>query len=944
MRDLIGLLLIFTVCSNAQNYQVTFSITEESPEDTFVGNVSTSFQFLADIPPEEQGYIKYSFLQQSYIQTLLSLNENTGVLYTAVIIDRESRNICHSQTFCSLTFDIAVRSSRPQSSFFAIISVNLVIIDINDNAPLFPSDIVNLAISESTVIGTSFQIKSASDLDTGKFSVQEYEIREQDGDFGLDVVRKLDGSFTVKLVLNSPIDREMKDHYSVMVIAVDGGEPKKVGAVFINITVSDVNDNSPQFTQQSYDVTVRENITIGTTVLRVAAADADIGLNGRITYRFSQNQLDQRVNELFEMSPVSGEILLKNKLVYESGTYYKIIIEAADNGEQPHVTQALARVDVIDVGNNPPIMEINLLSPGNSRIKNMSESASPGTFVAHINVIDKDTGRNGEVECAISDYKFELQRMAGKGYKVVVADELDREKQDLHQILVSCHDFGSPSLSTSAGFMVSLADENDCAPEFTQPFFTGTVPENHDNFRTFAQIIAFDEDLDENGEVRYYIDKQSTHFKFVIDELSGSVRANQTFDRESTPEITFRVIARDRGIPSLSSMAIVKLTISDKNDNIPRVLQPTEFSVSENKNSDTLVQKLNASDLDEGQNAAVMFLMQEDYENEVPFVVFPDGVIKTNRQLDREQQSRYDFTVVVLDKGSPRLSSSANVTVFVTDQNDNAPTLKFPKARNKTVSVFSNIQIGNKVAQIEAEDLDEGLNSISSYEITSGNDENLFIVDSKRGGIYLTRQVNIKQNRTFRLKVAVKDGGTPPLKAESDLNIIIRSSNTTGLSVTENDSSNNTVIVIIVVILTIVLSLIMILVICFLRKFDQRNKARKHLKIVAPDEKYPACFLEDNSRYLDSSNGSHDHLTITYDPMSNITNTTKKKEVSFDIDDSNSHHDVREVNNSTMSTFSTPTLEIEKVCITYVLMLECDDFINTLPQDPDFNDREKYSI
>ena len=900
--------------SFAQNYNVTFEIEEEKPMGTLVGNLSSAFRFLSEIPHEEWGYVQFGFLTQSYVQSLLRLNTKTGILTTDAIIDRESKNICQSQSSCRLTFDVAVRSSRPQSSFFAIISVTLTIIDVNDNAPVFPTDVLDLNISESAPAKTGFLIDSASDLDTGNFSVQSYEIGKQDGDFDLEVVRKLDGSFTVKLIVNSQLDREVKDKYSVVIIAMDGGMPKQFGAVSVNITVTDINDNGPEFTETSYNVTVRENVTVGSTILTLKAVDLDTGKNSEIIYRFSPHQLDTRVNDLFSIAPKTGDLMVKNKLTYESGTFYKIIVEASDKGDQPQVTQVIVTIHVLDVGNNSPTVEINLLSPGNSRIVNISESASIGTFVAHVNVKDKDMGENGEVSCIISDLSFELLSMTGKGYKVVIKKTLDREIQDLHSVFISCNDKGSPSLSASSSFLVSVSDENDFTPTFIKPVFKGSVPENKRELRTFMRVEAFDDDTNSNGEIRYSIDPGSTPYKFWINERSGYIRPDQIFDREVTPEVSFTVLAVDKGSPSLTGSVRVEVTITDYNDNSPSILEPTEFSVMENKNTNTVVGTLNATDADEGENAKIMFVIKPEYETLVPFVVYPDGVIKTNRQLDRERQSRYDFVVVVFDQGSPRLSSSANITVFVTDDNDHTPEIKFPADGNSSVTIYSDIKPGQKVVQILAEDLDTDNNGISGYAIISGNEENVFVVDSKQGGIYLSKAVNVKQNRSFHLVISVYDGGNPSLSVNKRLRIIVKEANITDLTLDQGETGSNVVIVVVVMVVTLVLSVFMVMVICFLRKFDGRNKTKSKCNgnmIVAADEKYPACFLDSQSRYLDNSTASNNSTDLlTYDPLCSLP---KKKEVSFDLDETYERQR-NDLHNSTMSTFTGQ--DIEQVALT----------------------------
>ena len=94
--------------------------------------------------------------------------------------------------------------------------------------------------------------------------------------------RKLDGSTDVQLILTSALDRESRDLYKVKVVAYDGGSPPRSGAVEVKVIVSDANDNGPLFEYSSYEVTVAENIAMGTTVAKVTAFDADAGINAQV--------------------------------------------------------------------------------------------------------------------------------------------------------------------------------------------------------------------------------------------------------------------------------------------------------------------------------------------------------------------------------------------------------------------------------------------------------------------------------------------------------------------------------------------------------------------------------------------------------------------------------------------------------------------------------------
>ena len=101
--------------------------------------------------------------------------------------------------------------------------------------------------------------------------------------FTLQTQRKLDGSTDVQLVLKRALDRESRDLYKVKVVAYDGGSPPRSGSVEVKVVVTDANDNGPVFEYSSYEVTVAENIDVGTTVAKVTAFDADAGINAEVS-------------------------------------------------------------------------------------------------------------------------------------------------------------------------------------------------------------------------------------------------------------------------------------------------------------------------------------------------------------------------------------------------------------------------------------------------------------------------------------------------------------------------------------------------------------------------------------------------------------------------------------------------------------------------------------
>jgi len=136
----------------------------------------------------------------------------------------------------------------------ARVQVKVEIVDVNDNAPVFPERRISHDISELAEPGTSLAVPAATDLDSGRNAIYRYDVVPRDGKFELTSRATADGSTDLRLVLRDRLDRELEDRYLVTVLAVDGGDPPKTGSVEINITVVDANDNNPQFDNSSYEV------------------------------------------------------------------------------------------------------------------------------------------------------------------------------------------------------------------------------------------------------------------------------------------------------------------------------------------------------------------------------------------------------------------------------------------------------------------------------------------------------------------------------------------------------------------------------------------------------------------------------------------------------------------------------------------------------------------
>ncbi|KAK7474212.1 hypothetical protein BaRGS_00034561, partial [Batillaria attramentaria] len=729
---------------------------EQQRAGVLVGNIARESNIASEVSASEFNKLRYEFLDPSNLQTasLFTLNGQTGGIYTSAMIDREA--VCEFQEECLIKFDVTVSSE--QTAFLRIVNVAINITDVNDNVPTFPRDNITLDIPEGTYLGTTL----LTTTDAVKLKVD----------------RNLDNSFKVSLVVNKNLDREQRDKYLVRVKARDGGLQSLTGTLTVNINVADVNDNAPVFSQRSYSYSVVENAPPNMTIGRVYATDLDAGMNARITYSFSE-QTRSKLQELFAIDPDRGEIKIIKPLQFVSGNEFNAIVEAKDNGFPAQQTQAQLNITILDVGNNAPQVEFVPKNPLYGQTVLVAENARTPYLVGTLRVEDNDPGVNGIVNCGSSHGSFKVQKLeGGGGFLVLLQSPLDREHEEKVNVTITCADSGAPSMSRTTMFNVIVADANDNPPVFTQHVYVANLTEDSEKDKEIIRVTAHDIDKGMNGQFYYYLHPRK-NVMFNLNSETGVLTSNMVFDREVSSEVTVTVKAIDEGDQSLTGTATIVVHILDKNDNAPE-LETKEFHIVEGNEPDRYVGKLKAHDADVGINAEVEFYMKVATPLP-PFIVYPDGQIRTrqNMDIDRELQDRYQFEVYMNDKGSPKQSSSAMVTVHILDVNDNSPEVIFPTSKNGTVRIMWDQKPRVPFAQIYASDPDDGMNSKLYFFIAGSNKNNLFEVDKDRGLVSLSRYIQANDNFFQRVKIAVQDQGNPQLETQAQLIVRIDTTNAT---------------------------------------------------------------------------------------------------------------------------------------------------------------------
>ncbi|XP_062870798.1 cadherin-23-like [Trichomycterus rosablanca] len=656
-RVMLQTVLFFIILSSCSVLgQVSYSIPEEMPKGSVVGNIAQDLSL--DTKRLKSGRARiYTVDSTEYIQ----LNKERGVLLINEEIDRET--LCEKKTLCALHLQMILESPME------LYTVTVKITDINDNAPFFQTDEVKLKISESAVTGARFMLEKAMDADVGTNGLQSYSLKPTDH-FVLKWQTQTEEDKTVEMVLQKPLDREKEEQFTLLLTAMDGGEPVLSSTVHIHVTVLDANDNAPVFTQNIYKASLLENALKGTKIAAVSASDPDEGPNGQAKYYITNT--DRGLKDMFTINENNGEILLNRQIDYETVNKYQLDIQAIDHGGLSDSCKLI--IDVLDINDNKP--SIAILSMSGS----ISEESPAGTVIAMINVNDLDAGLNGQVHCIINEnFPFSITSTSISFFSLITDQELDREKNAEYNITVTCSDEGDPPLSSSTSLRLHISDVNDNAPAFDRNNYEVYLVENNPPGLSIFSLKASDADSNQNAHVSYILEDSNVNgipvSSYVsVSADSGVINAVRSLDYEQLKHFHFRVKAQDGGSPPLSSNVTVKVIIQDQNDNAPQVLYPVQTGgspvaeiVPRSAEVGYLVTKVVAVDVDSGQNAWLSYKLQKASDRALFEVGPQNGEIRTVRQVTDKDAVKQKLTVVVEDNGQPSRSAIVNINVAVAD-------------------------------------------------------------------------------------------------------------------------------------------------------------------------------------------------------------------------------------------------------------------------------------
>ncbi|XP_041924547.1 cadherin-7 isoform X1 [Alosa sapidissima] len=489
---------------------------------------------------------------------IFEIDEYTGEISCLKTLDREEKAfyILQAQAIDRRT----EQPVEPESEF--IIKVK----DVNDNAPVFQNEPYVSSIPEMCPMGTTVVQVTATDADdplTGSNAKLIYSILQGDPYFSVEP--------KTGLILTSwpNMDREARERYLVVVqvkdmMGLNGGYS---ATTTVTITLSDVNDNGPNFQHNLYTFAVPESAALGTTVGRIMAEDGDVGVNARMNY--SLEDLEESSTFKIQTDPVTqeGVILLAKPLDYESKRRFVIAVDAINDHLDTRFLsvyefsdRTTVKIMVEDV-DEPPVFSALMYE------WKVPENAVVGTQVGTVSARDTDAANNPILYSMAkgSDMRNVLRIDPNNG-TVTVAKPLDRETDDWHNLTISAKETREGYLSSFVEVFIRVLDINDNAPQLSREY-QPHICEGTQAGEVIQMISATDPDDPMEDHHFYFsmVPEKNTNPNFTIrdnqDNTAGILARRSTFSRKDRTQYVLPVVVTDSGSPAMSSTSTLTISV-----------------------------------------------------------------------------------------------------------------------------------------------------------------------------------------------------------------------------------------------------------------------------------------------------------------------------------------------------------------------------------------------
>uniref|UniRef100_A0AAQ5Z5U7 FAT atypical cadherin 1a n=1 Tax=Amphiprion ocellaris TaxID=80972 RepID=A0AAQ5Z5U7_AMPOC len=667
-----------------------------------------------------------------------SIDFNTGVIHVVQPLDFETHP----------AYKLNIRATDSLTGAHSEVFVDIILEDVNDNAPVFLSKTYYANISEASVIGTSVLQVDAKDSDTGNNQEVFFTLVEEKGKssnyFSID---RDTGIISTAQVL----DHEEIQQHKLKVRVVDGGVPALSSDVTVTIDVTDLNDNAPVFTEHTYKTTISELAPREHFISQVQASDADSSDSNKLEFSIISGNEDQN----FAINKHTGAIIISNHRRPHMQPVYNLNISVSDG-----VFRGSALVVVAVIGanfHNPTFSQVDYLVE-------LVENSPAGTLVAEAKATDDDEGIYGQITYQIvNDFAKDKFSINDNG-EIFTLESLDREKPDEKVIPISlmAKDGGG-----KVGFCtvnVIVTDANDNAPQFRAAEYKATIASDVPRGTSVVKIAASDMDEGSNADIEYSLeaDVENVEENFEIHPTTGVIVTKESLIGLENELFAFFVRAKDTGNPSRHSVVQVHIRIVATEVPIPKFAEPHyRYTIAEDLPIGTEIDVIQA----ESEQPVLYNLVKgntpESNEDEVFVIDRDSGALKLQKSLDHETTKWYQLTLLAQTKHENyEIAASVNVNIQVKDVNDNRPV--FDSDPYEAV-IVENLPSGTEVIQVKAIDHDSGTNGHIVYSLdpkqSSQEIPELFAVNSETGWVTTLKELDREKMNQYTIAVLATDQG-----------------------------------------------------------------------------------------------------------------------------------------------------------------------------------------
>ncbi|XP_066446731.1 protocadherin gamma-B1-like isoform X1 [Eleutherodactylus coqui] len=560
------------------------------------------------------------------------------------------------------------------------------------------------------------------------------------------------------------------------VLTFDAVVENPLNVFSVKIDIQDINDNPPTFILHTIRIDMSESTSPGRRFPLHSAEDLDIGINSLISYRLSANQYFALGEKVSTDGSVFPELILEKPLDRETQNKHELILTASDGGNPVQTGTALIHIIITDINDNVPVFTQDVYKVS------VRENIPVNSTILQVSASDEDEGVNAQITYLFrttANDILETFTLNSRNGEINTKGLLDYEVSRFYEISVLAQDGGG--LAAKAKVLIEITDENDNAPEISISSSSNLIPEDSAPGTVVALIKVHDRDSGENGEVQCII-KGYLPFELLS---SGSnfhkIVTKSNLDREQVSSYNITIQASDKGSPQMTSRKVIRLDVTDVNDNAP-VFEKLIHSafVTENNSPGASIFRIEAIDMDSEDNAKVTYAIMTTSNEEDPLSSYISinpvtGVIYAQRSFDFEKHKEFNIQINARDNGAPSLNSSTTLRICIVDQNDNSPVILYPSQEVDALTfemVPWTSEQGSLVSKVVAVDADSGHNAWLSYFLQS-SEPSLFTIDQHTGEIRTSRVFQEKDIMKHGIVVLVKDNGTPSRSASVTINMVI---------------------------------------------------------------------------------------------------------------------------------------------------------------------------